>query len=126
MGALSHDASEIYAVGGINQLLLGLPIPDRAGEGARTLKQRPSWNDYIVEAAKAAGHPVPDTVKLPKRREQLAWAGLLEGYADRLRADIGGLAQDSRLHNVASVVVQRLDTEYGAQVSSLATPARNP
>ena len=115
------------AVGGINRLLLlGLPIPGEAGDTARASRQRPLWNDYVVEAARAAGHPVPDTIKLAKKRELLAWVGMLEGYADRLRTDIDGLAPDTRLHNVASVVVQRLDAEYRAQMSSLTIARPRP
>jgi hypothetical protein len=115
----------MYGVGGVNQLLLGLPIPDAARGGAGTPKRRPVWGDYVVEAAAAAGHPVPETTKLASRRELLAWSGMLEGYADRLRMDIDGLAKDSRLHNVASVVVQRIDAEYRAQMTASSAPPRS-
>jgi hypothetical protein len=117
---------KLYAVGGVNQLLFGLPIPDLAADPARAQKKRTYWLDYLVDAAKATGHPVPDAVKIPKKREPLAWGGMLEGYADKMRVDIDGLAKDTRLHNVASVVVQRLDAEYHAEVNALTGPPSLP
>ena len=118
---------KLYAVGGVNQLLFGLAMPDVAGETAKPGKPRTTyWLDYATLAAKAAGHPVPDAVKLPKKREPLAWAGMLEGYSDKLRADIDGLAKDTRLRNVASVVVQRLDAEYNAETNALTGPPSQP
>ena len=115
---------KLYAVGGANQLLFGLPIPELDPPGSP--KRRLFWLDYLVEAAKAAGHPVPEAVKVPAKREPLAWGGMLEGYADKLRGDIDGLAKDTRLHNVASVVVQRLDAEYKAEVNALTGPPSAP
>ncbi len=119
---------KLYAVGGVNQLLFGLPIPDAPADaaGGKPKRSRTYWLDYLVAAAKAAGHPVPDTIQLPKKREPLAWGGMLAGYADRLRVDIDGLAKDTRLHNVASVVVQRLDAEFRAEVNALTGPPSKP
>jgi hypothetical protein len=116
---------KLYAVGGVNQLLFGLPIPETATEN-KTKRPRLYWLDYVMSAANAAGHPVPAAVKVPKKQEPLAWGGMLEGYADKLRADIDGLAKDTRLHNVASVVVQRIDAEYRAQVNALTGPPSEP
>jgi len=79
-----------------------------------------------VDVAKATGHPVPDAVKLPKKREPLAWGGMLEGYVDKLKIDIAGLAKDTRLTNVAAVVAQRLDAEYKAEVNALTGPPSIP
>jgi hypothetical protein len=113
---------KLYAVGGANQLLFGVPIPDLPADPTKSGKRRLFWLDYLESVAKAAGHPVPDAVKLPKKQEPLAWGGMLAGYADKLRADIDGLAKDTRLHNVASVVVQRLDAEYTAETNALTGP----
>jgi hypothetical protein len=115
---------KVYAVGGVNQLLFGLALPDTINSAPAA--KRLLWLDYLVDAAKAAGHPVPDAVKVPKKREPLAWGGMIEGYADKMRADIDGLAKDTRLHNVASVVVERLDAEYKAQVNALTGPPSQP
>ena len=117
---------KLYAVGGANQLLFGIPIPEVPADAAKSGKRRLFWLDYLLDVAKAAGHPVPDAVKLPKKREPLAWGGMLAGYADKLRVDIDGLARDTRLHNVASVVVQRLDAEYTAETNALTGPPSKP
>jgi hypothetical protein len=117
---------KLYAVGGVNQLLFGLPIPDLPTGIGPGKRPKLFWLDYVTAAAKAAGHPVPDTVKVPKKQEPLGWGGMLEGYSDKLRADIDGLAKDTRLHNVASVVVQRIDAEYRAEVNALTGPPSEP
>jgi len=116
---------KIYAVGGANQLLFGFAPPDMPEDATKPLK-RGQWLDYLVDVAKATGHPVPDAVKLPKKREPLAWGGMLEGYVDKLKIDIAGLAKDTRLTNVAAVVAQRLDAEYKAEVNALTGPPSIP
>ena len=117
---------KMYAVGGVNQLLFGVALPDPPADAQAPAKKRTFWLDYLVLAAKAAGHPVPDTVKIPKKREPLAWGGMLEGYADKMRADIAGLLPDTRLHNIASIGVQRLDAEYQAEANALTGPPAKP
>ena len=109
---------KLYALGGVNQILFGVPLPAVPVEGQKPTT-RTYWLDYVVSAAAGAGHAVPEAVKVPKKREPLAWGGMIEGYADKLRVDIDGLAKDTRLHNVASVVVQRIDAEYKAEVNAL-------
>ncbi len=117
---------KLYAVGGANQLLFGLPIPELPAGVGPGKRPRLFWLDYVTAAAAAAGHAVPGAVKAPKKREPLGWGGMLEGYADKLRADIDGLAKDTRLHNVASVVVQRIDAEFRSQVNALTGPPSEP
>jgi hypothetical protein len=117
---------KVYAVGGVNQLLFGVPLPDIEKAPGTGRRPRLFWLDYLISAAAAAGHAVPAGVKTPKKQEPLAWGGMLEGYADKLRGDIDGLAKDTRLHNVASVVVQRIDAEYKAQVNALTGPPSVP
>jgi hypothetical protein len=112
---------KIYAVGGANQILFGVAPPAVPDDASKPLK-RGTWLAYLTDVAKAAGHAVPDSAKTPKQREPLAWVGVLEGYADKLRTDIDGLAKDTRLHHVSSVVVQRLDAEYKAEVNALTGP----
>ncbi len=113
---------KIYAVGNPNRILFGLQPPAVPTDATGKLP-RGAWLAYISDVAKAAGHAVPDTVKLPKQREPLAWGGALEGYADKLRGDVDQLAKDTRLHHVSEVVIQRLDAEYKAQVNALTGPA---
>jgi hypothetical protein len=113
---------KLHALGGVNHLLFGIAIPEVPTDGPKPKRPTTFWLDYVTQVASAAGHAVPDTVKLPKKREPLAWGGMVEGYADKLRTDIDGLARDTRLHNVASVVVQRLDAEYRAEWNALTGP----
>jgi hypothetical protein len=112
---------KIYAVGGINQLLFGAAAPTVPDDTTTPLK-RGLWLVYLTDVAKAAGHPVPAAAKTPKQREPLAWTGVLEGYGDKLRSDIDQLVHDTRLHHVISVVIQRLDVEYKAEVNALTGP----
>jgi hypothetical protein len=64
--------------------------------------------------------------KTPKQREPLAWSGTLEGYGDKLRGDLDQLVHDTRLHHVSSVVIQRLDVQYKAEVNALTGPPSKP
>jgi hypothetical protein len=112
---------KIYAAGGANELLFGVKTPQVPDDVKRPLKPG-LWLVYLTDVAKAAGHPVPDAAKTPKQREPLAWTGTLEGYGDKLRADLDQLVKDTRLHHVSSVVVQRLDVEYKAEVNALTGP----
>jgi hypothetical protein len=112
---------KIYAVGGINQVLFGAAAPPVADDITQPLK-RGLWLVYLTEVAKAAGHPVPAAAKTPKQQEPLAWTGVLEGYGDKLKGDIDQLVHDTRLHHVISVVIQRLDIEYKAEVNALTGP----
>jgi hypothetical protein len=116
---------KIYAVGGVHQVLFGVAPPAVPDDATKPLKPG-TWLAYMTDVAKAAGHPVAASAKTPKQKEPLAWVGMLEGYADKLRADIDGLAKDTRLHHVSSVVVQRLDAEYKAEVNALTGPPAQP
>jgi hypothetical protein len=112
---------KIYALQGANETLFGVKPPDLPNDATKKLKPG-TWLAYVTEVAKAAGHPVPDTVKGAKQREPLAWAGMLYGYADKLRADMAHLAPDTRLDHVASVVSNRLEAEYKAVLNALTGP----
>jgi hypothetical protein len=48
----------------------------------------------------------------PQNREPLAWTGVLEGFADRLRSDLSRPAHDAALAAVERGIVQRLDRQY--------------
>jgi hypothetical protein len=87
------------------------PLPDRAKD-----RLKPgSWLAYVTAVAAACGHPVPDTAKKPKEREPLAWAGVLAGFADRLKADEPQI-KDAGLADVVKFVALRLEARAaGAQ-----------
>jgi hypothetical protein len=112
---------KIYAAEGTNQILFGVQ-PPQVSDNVTTPLKHGLWLLYLTDVAKAAGHPVADAAKTPKQREPLAWTGTLEGYGDKLRADLDQLVNDTRLHHVSSIVVQRLDVEYKAEVNALTGP----
>jgi hypothetical protein len=112
---------KIYAVGGINQVVFGAAAPPVSDDATQHLKPG-VWLAYLTAVAKAAGHPVPAAAKTPKQQEPLAWTGMLEGYGDKLKGDVDQLVHDTRLHHVISVVIQRVDVEYKAEVNALTGP----
>ena len=112
-----------YAMEGPFVVLFGLPAPALPGDATQPLPKG-EYLSIMTDAAKAAKHPVPDDVKGPKEREQLAWAGVLGGVADKLRPELGGLSKDTPLADVTDRVVRRLDAEVDAD-KTLA-PAKTP
>ena len=66
--------------------LFGMPAPANLPTDATQPLPKGAYLVYVTDAAKAAGHPVPDTAKTPKEREPLAWSGVLEGIAREARA----------------------------------------
>ena len=65
---------KIYAVGGANQLLFGLPLPDLAADGPKPTKRGLLWLDYLTAARRQPGIRFSDAAKLPKKaRAARAW-----------------------------------------------------
>ena len=76
-----------------------------------------TWLSYLSVAANAAGHAVPGDVKLDvSHREPLAWNGLLDGFADKLRVLEPRVAQP-QLGKVVNSVADRLDDQYKSERS---------
>ena len=75
----------------------------------------------MADAAKAAGHAVPDSAKTPKDRESLAWAGVLQGISDKLKPDVDAISKDTPLADVVGRVAHRLETQYQAELNALGT-----
>ncbi len=112
---------KVYAVEGANQLLFGVAPPDVPEDATKRLP-RGAWLKYISDAAKAAGHPVPESLKTPKQREPLAWAGVLYGVSDKLRGDLDQLVHDTRLRNVVTVIATRLEAQYKSELNAYTGP----
>jgi hypothetical protein len=75
------------------------------------------WLSYLSVAANAAGHAVPGDATLdPAHREPLAWNGLLDGFADKLRVLEPHVAQP-QLGHVLESVATRLDDQYKSERS---------
>ncbi len=79
------------------------PLP----EHARDRLKPGTWLAYVMNVAKACGHPVPDTAHTAKEKEALAWSGALAGLADRLEADESQIKNPDLLEAVHGAV-QRL------------------
>jgi hypothetical protein len=101
---------KIYAVGRGYADVFGVAepaVPDDAAVPVRT----GTWLAYLTEVASAAGHPVPADARDPQNREPLAWTGVLEGFADRLRSDGPRFATGTPLGDIERDIIARLDDE---------------
>jgi TusA-related sulfurtransferase len=63
----------------------------------------------LTHVAASAGHPVPEAATQPKDRVRLAWAGMLEGSADKLLRDSHGVSDT--LRPVVEGAARRLTAE---------------
>ena len=100
---------KVYAVSDAFQLVFAVTPPAVPTDAATHLKPG-TWLAYLTDVARAAGHPVPDAAQTPREREPWAWGGVIEGFADKLRAETPNIRGD--VAQVAAVVVQRLDAEW--------------
>lgn len=97
---------KVYAVQGAYLDLFGVSPPHLSRDAALPIRAG-TWLTYLTDVASAAGHPVPADAKNPQNREPLAWNGVLEGFADRLR----NAKADSPLGLVIRNVVARIDRQ---------------
>jgi hypothetical protein len=105
---------KIYAVAGAYRDVFGVSAPVLP-ENAAAAITKGTWLGYAAEVAAAALHPVPSGVQDPRNREPLAWNGILEGYADKLRALEADLPPSTQLGTAAHAIVARLDGQYASQ-----------
>jgi hypothetical protein len=115
---------KLYAVADEFKLLFGVNVPDVPTDGSKKLVPG-TWLKFLAETAKAAGHPVSDKAKTPRERDALAWAGMLEGFSDKLKAEADGVSPDTDLSKVATVAIHRLEAEYHAQQAADATAKKS-
>jgi hypothetical protein len=97
---------KIYAVEGALLDMFGVSAPELSTNAAAPIKTG-TWLTYLTKVAAAAGHPVPAEAKSPQNREPLAWNGVLEGIADRLR----GTHTEPSLDAVTTSIVARIDQQ---------------
>jgi hypothetical protein len=77
-----------------------------------------TWLTYLSVVANAAGHAIPAQASSePAHREPLAWNGVLEGLADKLRTLEPRVGQEARFGQVVDAVVTRLDGQYTTERS---------
>jgi hypothetical protein len=105
---------KIYALAGTTHALFGAAIPDLPTDMTKPLKKG-IYLVYISDVAKAAGHPVPETAKTPREKESVAWAGVLEGVAERIKANADKLPGGSELRDVSGRIANRLAAWYEAE-----------
>jgi hypothetical protein len=100
----------VYAVGGPFERVFGVPPAPVPADPTAPIPTG-TWPRYLMAVAAAAGHPVPPTAVQPIDQETLAWGGVLEGFAQRLRAVGGAVSPGTPLPDVLSRIAVRLDQE---------------
>ena len=116
---------KLYAVADSFHALFGVSPPDVPQDGSKKLVPG-TWLRFLVDTARAAGHPVPDKARTPREKDALAWAGMLEGLSDKLKADGDGIAATTDLSRVVITVLHRLEAEYSAQLAAETTERTKP
>jgi hypothetical protein len=107
---------KVYAVADALQLVFGVAPPSVPSDA--TAKLTPGvWLGYLADVARAAGHSVPEKAPSAREREPWAWGGVVEGFADKLRADAPRLR--GPFAPIAGAVVKKLDAEW-AEIPELA------
>jgi hypothetical protein len=109
---------KVYAIERPMTALFNAPTADVPRDAHKSLKGG-AWLNYLTAVANAAGHPVPKNARSPQDRELLAWGGVLDGLADKLRLEAGQISEATELKGIAEAVVGRLDTEYRASKASV-------
>ncbi|HEY2511907.1 MAG TPA: hypothetical protein VGI39_13655 [Polyangiaceae bacterium] len=117
---------KIFAMQAPLHALFGLALPTNLPAEATQPLPKGGYLAYVTEAAKAAGHPVPDAATTPKEREPQAWAGILEGIADKLHPDVDGTPKDTQLSDIVDRVARRLDAQVKAEKAALASATAAP
>jgi hypothetical protein len=116
---------KLYAVADAFNLLFGVATPDVPEDGSKKLVPG-TWLRFLSDTASAAGHPVPAKAKTPREKDALAWAGMLEGMSEKLKADDDGIAATTDLSKVVLTVLHRLEVEFKAQQAAEATEHVKP
>jgi hypothetical protein len=105
---------KLYAVADELRTVFGVAIPDVPQDATKKLVPG-TWLRFLTETAAAAGYPVDDKAVTPRERDALAWAGMLHGFSDKLKAEADAISPSTDLAHVVTVAVHRLEAEYGAQ-----------
>ena len=117
---------KMYAWGDGLQQLFGVPLPSMSDDVTKKLVPGQLLS-YMMDVAKAASHPVPEKIaasKDAKAKYALAYAGMLEGISDKLKADSDGISKETELFKIVIVVQNRLAAEFRAEQA--AHPADGP
>jgi hypothetical protein len=110
---------KVYALSGtLKSVFDATPPADMPTDATKPLKKG-TYLAYLTEVAKLAGHPVPETAKTLRHREGLAWAGILEGIGQKIKANAEKLAPDTELYAVSLRIANRLTAWYEAEKSAV-------
>lgn len=93
---------KLFAVAGPYKIVFGVE-PSIKMDEPRPIRPG-TWLAFEMQTAAAAGHPVPAATTDPKEQARLAWAGILEGFSDRIQA---AKAPDSPLADLVSGLSQK-------------------
>jgi hypothetical protein len=111
---------KLYAAGDAFQVVFGVTMPDVPQDATQKLVPG-TWLKFLSDTAAAAGHAVPATAKTPREKDALAWAGMQQGFGEKLAADAAGIGTATDLSKVVTMTLHRLETEYSAQQAAAAT-----
>ncbi|HEY3819817.1 MAG TPA: hypothetical protein VGL81_21775 [Polyangiaceae bacterium] len=101
---------KVVAVGGPFARLFGVAPPSVPADPTAPIRTG-TWPGYLAAVADAAGHAVPADADEPIDRESLAWGGVLQAFADRLRVEAGAMSPRTPLPVVLDRVAYRLESE---------------
>jgi len=104
---------KLYAVADTFQILFGVHVPT-VPKDATTKLVPGTWLRFLTDTAAAGGYPVSVKAKTPRERDSLAWAGMLRGFADKLKPD-SDISPSTELSHVVLIALHRLEAEYNAQ-----------
>jgi hypothetical protein len=101
---------KVYAVGGPFVPVFGVQPPQVSDDPTAPIPTG-TWPGYLVDVASASGHAVPAAATDLLDRESLAWGGVLQAFADRLRNEGASVSTRTPLPLVLAHVADRLDRE---------------
>ena len=93
---------KLFAVAGPYKIVFGVE-PSIKMDEPRPIRPG-TWLAFEMQTAAAAGHPVPAATTDLKEQARLAWAGILEGFSDRIQAS---KMADSPLADLVSRLSQK-------------------
>jgi hypothetical protein len=102
---------KVYAVQGAFSMLFGVAPPEVPSDPTKPMKAG-RWLAYLSDVARAAGHPVPPEAVTLQGKQVMAWAGVLEGFADKLRSEQPNISSETDMDRAVKGAARRLDTEY--------------
>ncbi len=107
---------KVLAVGGPFARVFGVPPPEVPADPTQPIRTG-TWPGYLADVAAASGHLVPPEATEPIDRASLAWGGVLQAFADRLREDAAHVPPRTPLPDVLSSVAARLEQQNRRLVS---------